>query len=93
MDPIVVAFATAFATKLGMEIAGDTYSLFKERFAGLDERHGDIDPLNCYRILAKHSGKCLDVAGKRLDNGTSVIQWSYQGGDNQKWYLIPHDAS
>ena len=92
MNPIIVAFATTFAAKLGGEIASDTYNLFKQRFTEAYAKHASLDPLKCYRIVAKHSGKCLDVAGERLDNGTNIIQWTWHGGNNQKWYLIPIDA-
>ena len=36
-------------------------------------------------IIAKHSGKCLDISGIDTDNGADVIQWDWWGGDNQKW--------
>jgi hypothetical protein len=32
-----------------------------------------------YRIVARHSGKCVDV------EGANVHQWSCHGGDNQTW--------
>ncbi|WP_258105687.1 RICIN domain-containing protein [Marinoscillum sp. MHG1-6] len=38
-----------------------------------------------YTITARHSGKVLDVAGN--GNNANVQQWSYSGGDNQKWQL------
>ena len=39
-----------------------------------------------YKILAKHSGKCLDVFGGNASqgDGVAVQQWDYNGGDNQK---------
>jgi hypothetical protein len=46
-------------------------------------------PTEYCRIIAKHSGKCLDVGGESMDEGAGVIQWSYWGGDNQKWKLEP----
>ena len=38
-----------------------------------------------YRIVAKHSGKVLDVAHKEQGNPTNIIQHGWQGGDNQRW--------
>jgi hypothetical protein len=52
---------------------------------------GQIDPSVFYRITAKHSGKCLAVAGgeNSLRNGDRVIQWDCLEEDNQKWQIIP----
>ncbi len=33
------------------------------------------------------SGKCADVSGASLTNGTNVIQWSCSGHTNQQWAL------
>ncbi len=38
-----------------------------------------------YKIIAKHSGKGLDVAGVSAANNGSIHQWDYVGGNNQKW--------
>jgi licheninase len=38
-----------------------------------------------YRIIARHSGKALDVAGNGTADGTNVHQWTYGGGNNQRW--------
>jgi len=38
-----------------------------------------------YKIIARHSGKCVDAYGTA--NGSDVRQWSYGGGANQKWTL------
>jgi len=40
-----------------------------------------------YKIVAKHSGKVLDVTDASTANGAKVQQWEYAGGNNQKWYL------
>ena len=39
------------------------------------------------RIIARHSGKCLDVYAASLEDGASVIQWQCHGGQNQSWYV------
>ncbi len=47
----------------------------------------DIDTTVLYNIIARHSGKCLDVSGGpgAVGNGVRVIQWDCNGEDNQKW--------
>ncbi len=40
-----------------------------------------------YKITAKHSGKSLDVSNYSSDEGAIVHQWSYKGGNNQKWRI------
>jgi hypothetical protein len=38
-----------------------------------------------YKIIARHSGKALDAFGQGTTNGTQIIQWGYNGGNNQRW--------
>jgi endoglucanase len=38
-----------------------------------------------YRIIARHSGKAMDANGAGTANGTQIIQWTYGGGNNQRW--------
>jgi uncharacterized protein (DUF1800 family) len=42
-----------------------------------------------YELVARHSGKCLDVTGASMDDGAPVIQWTCNGGLNQRWKLQP----
>lgn len=42
-----------------------------------------------YKIIARNSGKALDVDGASTSNGANVIQYTYGGGDNQKWTITP----
>jgi len=42
-----------------------------------------------YELVARHSGKCLDVSGLSSDDGALVIQWTCNGGLNQRWTLQP----
>jgi hypothetical protein len=44
-------------------------------------------PSGLYQLVASHSGKCLDVPEWSLNNGTPLIQWTCNGGDNQTWSL------
>jgi beta-glucanase (GH16 family) len=38
-----------------------------------------------YRIIARHSGKALDVSNNGTADGSNVHQWTYGGGNNQRW--------
>ena len=40
-----------------------------------------------YRIVARHSGKVLDVSGGGTADGSNVVQWTYGGGYNQRWVV------
>jgi len=40
-----------------------------------------------YKIIARHSGKALDVVGAGKADGTNVDQWTYGGGSNQLWTI------
>ncbi|MFJ9721625.1 alpha-L-fucosidase [Streptomyces sp. NPDC101209] len=42
-----------------------------------------------YRLVARHSGKVADVAASGSADGTDVLQWTWHGGSNQKWTLVP----
>ncbi|PTY07108.1 hypothetical protein DB347_07280 [Opitutaceae bacterium EW11] len=48
---------------------------------------GGIIANGTYKILARHSGKALEVAGLGTFNGSNVQQWGYWGGDSQRWVL------
>jgi hypothetical protein len=40
-----------------------------------------------YKVIARHSGKGLDVTAHSTANGANVQQWNYNGGNNQRWNL------
>jgi len=48
-------------------------------------------PTSPVQLIAKNSGKCLDVAGISTTSGALVHQWDCWGGPNQKWQFIPTD--
>lgn len=52
------------------------------------------DPNRFYQITARHSGKCLDVAGGNgaIGNGVPVVQFTCHGGYNQQWKFTPVGA-
>jgi hypothetical protein len=39
-------------------------------------------------LVARHSGKCLDVTSGATGNGTAVKQFSCNGGANQRWQPV-----
>ncbi len=51
------------------------------------ESHSAAQTIPTYpvQVIAKNSGKCLDVAGISKVEGTAVQQWTCWGGENQKW--------
>ncbi len=44
-----------------------------------------LDPNKCYKIVNKNSGKLLDVFEAKMGNNVPIIQYSLNGGSNQKW--------
>lgn len=52
-----------------------------------------IDPKTVYQISARHSGKCLDVAGWSSANGALITQWDCHGGENQQWTFFDVDGA
>jgi hypothetical protein len=45
----------------------------------------DSVPDGTYKIIARHSGKALDVQDHGTANGSNVQQWTYFGSANQQW--------
>jgi len=41
-----------------------------------------------YQVIAKNSGKCLDVRGDSTSAGANIQQWSCTGNTNQQWLFI-----
>jgi hypothetical protein len=47
-----------------------------------------------HTVTSVNSGKCLDVTGASLSDGTQVIQWTCGAGKpNQQWQLVPVTGS
>ncbi|MFH8221996.1 RICIN domain-containing protein [Streptomyces sp. NPDC018057] len=44
-------------------------------------------PADAIRIANYNSGKCLEIADWRTDNGAPARQWDCTGGNNQLWYV------
>jgi hypothetical protein len=41
-----------------------------------------------HRITARHSGKCLDVAGYSTADSARIVQYTCNGGTNQQWQRV-----
>lgn len=49
---------------------------------------GGVVANGTYRITPRHStNKALDVNNHGVADGTNVLQWTYSGGNNQRWTL------
>ena len=46
---------------------------------------GQIIANGTYKVIARHSSKALDVSGGNTAEGADVVQWTYGGGNNQRW--------
>lgn len=44
-------------------------------------------PNGIYRVINRASGLALDAKGGGTTNGTPIIQYTYNGGNNQRWRL------
>jgi hypothetical protein len=53
------------------------------------EFNKDNEPLPVVTIVNKHSGKALDVAGWSVSDHAIIQQYTFHGGDNQRWTLVP----
>ena len=57
------------------------------QFAPVINPTGGSLPNGTYKIINRASGKALDAKGGGTINGTAVVQWGYNGGNNQRWTL------
>ena len=73
---------------------GQTHSI-AIKYGGLDQQL-NVSPksITCtpaasyYEIVARHSGKCLDVEGESTASGARVIQFSCGGWANQQFHVV-----
>ncbi|WP_221409691.1 RICIN domain-containing protein [Pseudochryseolinea flava] len=49
---------------------------------------GPFNPTAYYRIINRNSGQALDVNGGATTDGAAIIQWPWNGGNNQQWQLV-----
>lgn len=48
---------------------------------------------NNYMIINRASGLAIDVPASNITNGTSLVQYSKHGGNNQQWVLRPYTSN
>ncbi|MEU9997221.1 RICIN domain-containing protein [Streptomyces sp. NPDC050848] len=86
--PLVVdVFAASTADEIKLGVWGRHFG-DNQKFHFQAPRTGDGNVYrNRFDIVAKHSGKCLDVEWGSTKNGTRVQQFRCTGNINQKWYL------
>jgi hypothetical protein len=46
---------------------------------------GRLIPDGTYRVFSRKSNKALTASNGATSNGTPLVQWTYGGGDEQKW--------
>lgn len=73
---------------------GQTHSI-AIKYSGLDQQLNAspktiacAPPPTYYEIVARHSGKCLDVEGESTASGARVIQFGCGGWPNQQWQVV-----
>ena len=47
-----------------------------------------IEQYGYFRVVAKHSGKCLDVPDENTANSVQIIQYDQKESFNQQWHLV-----
>ncbi|MER7704276.1 RICIN domain-containing protein [Kitasatospora sp. NPDC097605] len=72
------------AVRAGAVVAGAVLVLSGQT-ASASAAQATIGP---YRFVNQSSGKCLEVADWRTDDGAPIRQWDCTGGANQKWRLV-----
>jgi hypothetical protein len=49
---------------------------------------GGVPGNGTFKIVSRHSGKAMDALNNGTADGTQIIQWTYGGGNNQRWTLL-----
>jgi hypothetical protein len=53
----------------------------------------EFDPTACYRLIARHSNKVLDLSSNSTANGLQLVQNTWTGANRQIWRIKPIDAT
>jgi hypothetical protein len=64
-----------------------------DSYADPGNQQWQITPIQYYEIMNVNSGLVLDVQGMSLFDGAAIQQYSYLGGANQQWQLVPVPGS
>lgn len=62
-------------------------SVFSTTGGGTGGTGGSAPANGTFRIVNRNSGKALDAYNAGAADGTQIIQWTYSGGNNQRWTL------
>ena len=77
------------ANEMGGFVKDSLYSRRNSNQPGDAGGGGGSTPGNgTFKIVARHSGKALDASGNATADGTQIVQWTYGGGNNQRWTLL-----
>ncbi|HEY8937188.1 MAG TPA: RICIN domain-containing protein [Cyclobacteriaceae bacterium] len=84
-----VAMATTYYVGLAACSGSTTGALDTSVFDNVAVISGSAQPIpdGTYKIIARHSGKALDVTNNGTANGTNVQQWTLNGCNCQQWTL------
>jgi hypothetical protein len=73
----------------GVDLLKQKYAWIRKYiFRGVEFKK-DNEPLPVVSIVNKHSGKALDVANWNVNDHADIQQYTFHGGDNQRWALVP----
>ncbi len=88
--PISPWGSDVFNYTFGITARAQTASIYNSTGGG----GGGTTPGNgTFKILNRNSGKALDANANGTADGTQIIQWTYGGGNNQRWTLQDRGSS
>ncbi len=72
-----------------LAVTSSTSYVEQHAYSGADMQQWKVEPIGdgYYKITNKSTGKSLDVASASTLDKARIQQWSYWGGENQKWKL------
>lgn len=79
-------YSTQFVSRNGGEEVIQLANRDCRMYVGIGDFNAPVAD-GIYRLVAKHSGKVLDVSGCSTADGANVHQWPWNGADCQKWQL------
>jgi len=70
--------------------SGDQLYIYSDAGSPYADQRYNFERLsdNTYKITCVFNSRAIDVKGIAADNRTPVIQAPYNGGDNQRWYIV-----
>jgi len=81
---------TAVSSDYYLRETGDGEKMLKGQIALTSTRPTPFFPPSgpangTYKLIVRHSGLALDVSHQSTTNGSPTEQWTYNGGNNQRW--------